>query len=197
MMKIKRKLSTVASLIATVCIGASSGALATDAPHIDKTRMIVLTDIGNEPDDSQSFVRLLTYSNEFEIEKLIATTSTWQRDKVQPDLLKERVDAYAKVYDNLKAHADGFPTPESLKDKIISGRAGFGMDVVGDGKSSEASRSIIDIVDKADERPVWITLWGGGVDLAQALWDVKKNRSTEEVAKFVKQNPCLLHFRSG
>ncbi|XAW90370.1 nucleoside hydrolase-like domain-containing protein [Vibrio sp. CDRSL-10 TSBA] len=54
----------------------------------DNDRMIVLTDIGNEPGDSQFLVRLLTYSNEFEIEKLIAITSTWQRDKVQPALLK-------------------------------------------------------------------------------------------------------------
>ena len=186
------KLKALPLLMSALFATSSGFAVAdtTGADHAaaqDKARMIVLTDIGNEPDDSQSFVRLLTYSNEFEIEKLIATTSTWQRDKVQPALLKERVDAYAKVYNNLKAHADGFPTPQSLQDKIISGRAGFGMDVVGDGQSSEASRSIIDIVDKADARPVWITLWGGGVDLAQALWDVKKNRSEQDVAKFVSK----------
>lgn len=186
------KLKALPLLMSALFATASGSAVAENtgadkAGNDDKTRMIVLTDIGNEPDDSQSFVRLLTYSNEFEIEKLIATTSTWQRDKVQPALLKERVDAYAKVYDNLKVHADGFPTPQSLQDKIISGRAGFGMEVVGDGQSSEASRSIIDIVDQADTRPVWITLWGGGVDLAQALWDVKKNRSEQDVAKFVSK----------
>ena len=39
-------------------------------------RVVVLTDITNEPDDEQSMVRLLVYSNEFDIEGLIATSST-------------------------------------------------------------------------------------------------------------------------
>jgi hypothetical protein len=34
----------------------------TDAPV--RPRLIVLTDIGNEPDDSESMVRLLLYSND-------------------------------------------------------------------------------------------------------------------------------------
>ena len=38
-------------------------------------RLFVLTDMGNEPDDSQSMVRLLTYSNKVDIEGLVATTS--------------------------------------------------------------------------------------------------------------------------
>lgn len=44
-----------------------------------KTRLIVLTDISTlnseygEPDDTQSLIRLLLYSNEFDIEGLIAT----------------------------------------------------------------------------------------------------------------------------
>jgi hypothetical protein len=49
-----------------------------------KPRVFVLTDIGNEPDDQMSLVRLLVYSNEFDLEGLVATTSTWQKDKVQP-----------------------------------------------------------------------------------------------------------------
>jgi hypothetical protein len=49
-----------------------------------KTRAFILTDIGNEPDDQMSLVRLLLYSNEIEIEGLVATTSTWQRAKVSP-----------------------------------------------------------------------------------------------------------------
>ena len=48
------------------------------AAHVDdfqgKPRMIVISDIGNEPDDQMSLVRLLLYSNELDIEGLIATT---------------------------------------------------------------------------------------------------------------------------
>ncbi|MFB9133818.1 nucleoside hydrolase-like domain-containing protein [Vibrio olivae] len=187
MMKINKHLNLLVPLVSALCAGASHVSIAEPLPAVDKTRMIVLTDIGNEPDDSQSFIRLLTYANEFDIESVIATTSTWQRDKVQPQLLKERVDAYAKVFPNLEAHAEGFPSPTELKSKIISGRAGFGMDYVGEGKSSKASKTITQIVDKADDRPVWITVWGGSVDLAQALWDVKHTRSNEDVAAFIRK----------
>jgi hypothetical protein len=38
--------------------------------------VIVLTDIGNEPDDSESFVRFLLHANAFDGEGLVATTST-------------------------------------------------------------------------------------------------------------------------
>ncbi|MCZ2075247.1 MAG: DUF1593 domain-containing protein [Bryobacterales bacterium] len=37
--------------------------------------MIVLTDIGGDPGDQQSMVRLLSYANEFEIEGLIASAA--------------------------------------------------------------------------------------------------------------------------
>ena len=45
--------------------------------QILKPRLFVLTDIENEPDDAQSMVRLMTYSNQLEIEGLVATTSCW------------------------------------------------------------------------------------------------------------------------
>ena len=41
----------------------------------ERPRLLVLTDIGGDPDDQQSMVRLMVYSNEFEIEGLIATAS--------------------------------------------------------------------------------------------------------------------------
>ncbi len=39
-------------------------------------RAVILSDIGNEPDDQMSLTRLLVYSNEIDIEALVATTST-------------------------------------------------------------------------------------------------------------------------
>ena len=47
-------------------------------PH-HKPRLMVMTDLSNEPDDEESFVRLLVYSDQFDIEGLIATTSAWMR----------------------------------------------------------------------------------------------------------------------
>ena len=39
----------------------------------ERPRLAVLTDIGGDPDDQQSLIRLMMYANEFEIEALIAT----------------------------------------------------------------------------------------------------------------------------
>src|SRR5262245_40298296 len=44
-------------------------------PH----RLIVLTDIEADPDDTQSLIRLLLYSNVIDIQGLIATTSVHQK----------------------------------------------------------------------------------------------------------------------
>src|SRR4026207_1647581 len=53
-------------------------------PYVAKPRVIVLTDIANEPDDQMSFVRLLVSSNQFEIAALVATTSRPSRRGPRP-----------------------------------------------------------------------------------------------------------------
>ncbi|MHC4117764.1 MAG: DUF1593 domain-containing protein [Planctomycetota bacterium] len=154
---------------------------------LDKPRVIVLTDITNEPDDEESMVRFLVYANEFDVEGLIATTSVWLRNKIRPENIRERIEAYGKVRGNLLRHAPGFPTKQHLLNVTKSGLPEFGMEGVGPGKSSEGSRHIIEVVDRADKRPVWISVWGGANCLAQALWDVKNTRSEEQLAKFVSR----------
>src|SRR5262245_29931988 len=44
------------------------------SPESQKVRLVVLTDIGGDPDDEQSMVRLVLYANEFDIEGLIAAS---------------------------------------------------------------------------------------------------------------------------
>lgn len=58
---------------------------------------------------------------------------------------------------------------------------------MGDGKESEGSRAIIASADRHDERPLWISVWGGANCLAQALWEVQRTRSTTEVKAFVSK----------
>jgi len=153
----------------------------------EKPRLIVLTDVSNEPDDEESLVRLLVYSNEYDLEGLIATTSTWLRTNPQPDLIRRDIKAYGQVRDNLLKHAAGFPPAEQLLASTKTGQQGYGMAVVGEGRSTEGSRHIIDIVDRADSRPVWVAVWGGSNTLAQALWDVKSARSAYETERFVSK----------
>jgi len=152
-----------------------------------KPRVLILTDIENEPDDAQSMVRFLAYSNMFDIEGLVATTSCWQRNKIADWRIHEIVDAYGKVRDNLLKHEKGYPTHAYLKERIKKGYKDFGMNAVGEGKDSEGSDWIIKIVDKDDPRSVWIPVWGGVNCLAQALWKVNETRSPGELEKFIKK----------
>ena len=162
---------TLLSTLLTLSLGAASATTqaAPEQPVYGKTRILILSDIGNEPDDSQSLVRFLVYSNEFDVEGLVATTSTWLRDKVNPQMMLKRIDAYEQVLPNLRKHANGYPSADALRDVVRAGRAGYGMDYVGAGKSTPASQLIINAVDKHDERPLWIDVWGGAVDLARAV----------------------------
>lgn len=152
-----------------------------------KLRVLVLTDIENEPDDAQSMVRFLTYTNQWDVEGLVATTSIHQKNRVAPEKIKEIVTAYGKVRNNLLLHEKGYPTTAYLLSIIKEGIPQYGMEAVGAGKDSPGSDWIISVVDKKDERPVWIPVWGGANCLAQALWKVKMTRSPEEVNQFVSK----------
>lgn len=150
-----------------------------------KPRVIVLTDIGGDPDDQQSMIRFLVYANDFDVEGLIATTSGWKKKAVHPDAIEERLEAYGRVWHNLATHASGYPSLAYLRSVTKAGRAASGMAAVGTGKSSEGSKHIIAVVDRPDPRPVWICIWGGANDLAQALWDINETRKEAEVKAFV------------
>ncbi len=150
-----------------------------------KLRVLVLTDIENEPDDAQSLVRFLTYCNQWDVEGLIATTSVHMQTKVAAWRIREIVAAYGKVRDNLLKHEPGYPTEDYLRSVLKEGWKDYGLMAVGEGKDSDGSEWIIKVVDQPDPRPVWVPVWGGPNCLAQALWKVRATRSPAEVEKFV------------
>ena len=152
-----------------------------------RERLVILTDMENEQDDSQTMVRLLMYANEIDIEGLIAVTSCWLQYDTYPESIRDRVQAYGIVRPNLQKHAEGWPSEEYLLSRIASGQKGYGMDGVGDGKNTAGSELIIRILDKDDPRPVWFAINAGANTLAQAIWDVARERSPEEVARFVSK----------
>jgi hypothetical protein len=43
----------------------------------EKFRLVVLADMGNEPDEMQQMVHLMMYNNEIDLEGLIAVTGIW------------------------------------------------------------------------------------------------------------------------
>jgi hypothetical protein len=159
-----------------------------DADFVDdfsRHRLAVLTDIGNEPDDQMSLVRLLLYSNEIDIEALVATTSTWQRARVQPEIIGKVIAAYAKVRPNLVIHHTAFPEATALLERVSAGQPGFGMAAVGPDKLSAGAKAILDAADSDDSRPLWITVWGGANTLAQALLTARATRSPQRLAALI------------
>lgn len=161
--------------------------LASAAPHAlaEKERVFVLTDIANEPDDEESMVRFLVYSNEYDIEGLVATTSTHLKSGTREDLIRRQIDAYGQVRSNLAVHAEGYPTADELRAVTATGQPSYGMAAVGPEKASDGSRLLLAAADASDPRPLWVSIWGGANTLAQALDDARRERSAEELAKLV------------
>ena len=146
-------------------------------PYVEKQRIVVMTDIANEPDDQMSMVRFLVYSNQFDVEGLIATTSTWMKSKVRPDVIQMLVAAYEQVRPKLVLHQPGFPAADSLRSVIASGQAGYGMGAVGPDKMTAGAEMIVRSAEKDDPRPLWVLAWGGTNTLAQALVHARATRT--------------------
>jgi hypothetical protein len=112
----------------------------------------------------------------------------------------EVIDQYEKVYGNLKTYDPDYPNPDYLRSITYEGKGNnngvnitWGCEkqdythIIGEGMDSEASNAIITAVDKPDPRPVWIGVWGGPREVAQAIWDVKHKRSEEELEAFISK----------
>src|SRR5579863_9900412 len=152
-----------------------------------KHRVVVLTDIEADPDDTQSLIRFLTYCNQWDVEGLIATTSIHQKTRVAPESIIRVLDAYGKVRPNLLLNEKGYPTALMLKDKVRHGLAVYGMAGVGEGHDSPGSELIVRVLKKKDDRPVWFVVWGGPNTLAQALWRIRQGMPAAEAGAIYKK----------
>ena len=172
-----------------------------------KPRLVVLTDIAPgdlEPDDMESMVRLMAYADQYEIEALITTTG-WNCDPYPTewaDSLFRVVEAYEKDVRKLmkrsgqkrflsldkeqgKQNIGYWPSAEYLRSRIAMGSQRSGIKMIGGNNDSPGSNLIIKLADEEDPRPLWITCWGGGNTLAQAIWRVKQERTPEELKRFL------------
>jgi hypothetical protein len=149
-------------------------ATGTATPAADqRPRVIISSDIGGTDfDDFQSMVHLFVYADRFDIEGIISSPYGPGR---KADIFKV-IDAYAHDYPNLKTYSTDYPTPAALR-AISKQGALDSAGLSGFGKPSDGSDWIIQCAKRNDPRSLWILVWGGIEDLAQALHDAPSIKS--------------------
>ncbi len=154
------------SLLRTT-LGVCLAAVATAAVATERPRVIVSTDAGGtDYDDLQSLVHLLLCSDAIEIEGLVSSPYGPGR---ACDIFAV-IDIYEEDYPRLRRHSAGYASPAELRLVTAqgatesAGSAGFASDTPG-------SRRIVAAARETDPRPLWVLVWGGIDDLAQALHD--------------------------
>lgn len=195
--------SIAKSMCIVMCLMVSVVSLKADAAPL-KPRIVVLTDIKVfEPDDQQSLTRLLVHADLYEIEGIVISTSWGFKNMHEHldsiDIAKGVIDAYEKDLPNLlkRSSQTGFaqdderqeigywPSAQYLKDRTMFGSMYRGTRVLGKDNDSEGSDLIIKLADEDDDRPIWVTFWGGGNTLAQAIWKVQQTRNESELKAFL------------
>ncbi|HEY0744809.1 MAG TPA: nucleoside hydrolase-like domain-containing protein [Chryseosolibacter sp.] len=166
----------------------------------DEARPRIIITADPELDDNNSLIRLLLYSSDLQIEGLIYTSSQfhWKGDgtgkkwfvpgreyarfgldkcpceswrwATDEKFIHDLVDAYEKVYPNLKIHNTNYPSPQTLKSKIRYGNVEFDGDFSKDTPGSELIKELI-----LDDKPgkLFITAWGGQSTIARALKSIQ------------------------
>jgi hypothetical protein len=124
----------------------------------EKPLLAVFTDIGGDPDERQSMIRLMVYANEFEIEALVTsaagTPGELKESITQPELIREIIAAHGKVLPHLRKHADGWPAAEHLPGVVKSGNPHRGRKHIGKGHDTAGSRFLIERIEAGTgERP--------------------------------------------
>ena len=134
-----------------------------------RPRVIVSTDIGGtDPDDFQSMVHFLLYADMFDVEGLISSPyGPGRREHIL-----QVIDRYAADYPNLKTYSDALSGARRVAARSPS-RARSTPRAAGRRSASptEGSDWIVRAARRDDPRPLWVLVWGGIDDLAQALHD--------------------------
>jgi hypothetical protein len=82
----------------------------------------------------------------------------------------DMIDLYEKDLPKLKQHQKGYPSPDALRVVCKQGRHGAAP-YAGYTMATEGSDWIIKCAKKKSKQPLWVLVWGGLDDLAQALHD--------------------------
>lgn len=139
-----------------------------------KPRILISSDIGGtDPDDNQSFTHLFMYSELFNIEGLVSSPSFGDGNKEE---ILRMISLYEKDLPKLKKHQKGLLSPDYLRSITKQGRHGAAP-YKGYTTATEGSNWIIKCAKKESKQPLWVLVWGGLEDLAQALHDAPEIQS--------------------
>jgi hypothetical protein len=132
-----------------------------------RLRVIVSSDIGGtDPDDLQSIVHFLLYADVFDVEGLISSPYGPGRK----EHILQVIDRYERDYANLRTYSRKYPTPDALRaitrQGAIDSSGPTGVD-----RPTLGSNWIVQCARRSDPRPLYVLVWGGIDDLAQALHD--------------------------
>ncbi len=187
----------------------------------ERPRIVITAD--PELDDNNSLIRFLLYSCDLQIEGLIYASSgfhwkgdgkgtkwfvpgreynrfgldtcpctSWRWSKNER-FIDDAVEAYGKVYPNLKIHNSDYPAPDDLKSKIRFGNIEFDGDISKDSPGSDLIKSLI-----LDDKPgkLFITAWGGQSTIARALKSIQEQYENtagwESLKKKISRKVVLL-----
>lgn len=155
-----------------------SVSLVAQQPVPVKPRILVSTDIGGtDPDDNQSMAHLLMYSDRFVIEGLVSSPSYGKGNKEE---ILRMISLYEKDLPKLKKHQKGLATPDYLRSVTKQGRQG-NAPYPGYTTATEGSNWMVRCAKKKSTQPLWVLVWGGLEDLAQALHDAPEIQSNIRV----------------
>ena len=99
-----------AAMLSSVLLGLLfSGCVISDSQTSSRPRLIILADMGNEPDEEQQMTHMLVNCNEFELEGLIAVTGKFLNENAEKPF--KRV-VHPELFHKL---IDGSPSPTSAK----------------------------------------------------------------------------------
>lgn len=137
-------------------------------PVPQRPRILVSTDIGgSDPDDNQSVAHLLMYCNEFDIEGLVSSPSYGTGNKEE---IIRMIGLYEKQLPLLQKHDSHWASPSYLRSVTKQGRKGP-TPYLGYSTPTEGSRWIVECARKQSDSPLYVLVWGGLDDVAQALHD--------------------------
>jgi hypothetical protein len=151
----------------------------------ERLRVLIETDAGGDPDDEQSLVRFLLYSNEWDVEGIICNRPVARPgvnrnpERSGLGIVRRLVKAYGESFPKLVKHDPRYPKPEVLLRRTVPG-----YDDTDDGV-----KLLMAAVDRDDPRPLWYSDWGtdrgaSTNNLKRALDRVLEEREQSGYKKF-------------